>query len=434
MPDFSVDEFAALVGVSRGQVGAWAAAGLLDPARTDHFDDLDLARVMAIRRYEALGYSPHELADAIASGAIVPFLGEYLYPSGAQLSLQQAAERVGLDPGVIEGLRTALGFRRSTFLEDDLELMDAFKVITDAGLPLEAALEGARVMGDALRRLAESEIRLVHVHIHERLIGQGLTEEDAIRQGAPLQEAVIPLLDGLVQRIHHEHLLYADIEDAYVHLVPGEATGRGSVEATIVFIDLASFTSLTETEGDQAGVELMTRLDAIVRALALEHDGKVVKHIGDELMLAFRRAADAVRFAAALDERARHDPDIPVLRTGMHAGPAIYRGGDYIGTTVNIAARVADVAAPSETLVTEAVAREAADREALESAGVRMLRGAAQPLQLYRLVRAEQQRDPVCGEIVDAPPAARLREGDAELWFCSQSCLREYLTTEPVTA
>jgi class 3 adenylate cyclase len=166
----------------------------------------------------------------------------------------------------------------------------------------------------------------------------------------------------------------------------------------------------------------------------LEHDGKVVKHIGDELMLAFRRAADAVRFAAALDEQARRDPDIPVLRTGMHAGPAIYRGGDYIGTTVNIAARVADVAAAGETLVTEAVARETADGAALEPVGVRMLRGAAQPLQLYRLARKEQQRDPVCGAIVDAPPAASLREGDTELWFCSQSCLRGYLTEHQVMA
>jgi adenylate cyclase len=117
-----------------------------------------------------------------------------------------------------------------------------------------------------------------------------------------------------------------------------------------------------------------------------------------------------------------------------HAGPAIYRGGDYIGTTVNIAARVADVAAAGETLVTEAVARETADGAALEPVGVRMLRGAAQPLQLYRLARKEQQRDPVCGAIVDAPPAASLREGDTELWFCSQSCLRGYLTEHQVMA
>jgi class 3 adenylate cyclase len=435
VPEFSLGQFAALVSASPEQVGDWAAIRLLDPAGTGHFDELDLARVMTIRRYEALGYAPQALADAIASGEIEPFLGEYLYPRGPQLSLEEAAERIGLDPVVLRGLRTALGFRRDTFLDGDLELLNAFKVITAAGMPLEAAIEGARVMGDALRRLAESEIRLVHVHIHERLRGEGLSEEEALREGAPLQDAVIPLLDGMVQRMHHEHLLYADIEDAYVHLAPSDAaSGRGSVETTIAFIDLASFTSLAETEGDQAAMELVTRLDAIVRALVLDHDGKVVKHIGDELMLAFRRAVDAVRFAAALDEQARRDPDIPVLRTGMHAGRAIYRGGDYLGTTVNVAARVTDVAAVGETLVTEAVAREAADGAALEPVGVRMLRGAAQPLQLYRLAREEQQRDPVCGEIVDAPPAARLREGDSELWFCSQRCLREFLTRHEATA
>jgi len=435
VPDLSLEQFAALVSIPPEQIGEWASAGLLDPTGTGHFGDLDMPRVMTIRRYETLGYTLRQLADAIASGELQPFLGEYLYPREAPLSLNDAAERVGLEPHELQDLRTALGFKRDTFLESDLELISAFQAMRGSGMPPEATLEGARVMGDALRRLAESEVRLVHVHIHERLTEEGVDEDEATRQISALQDAVIPLLDRIVQLIHHEHLLYADIEDAYVHLVPSEtAAGHGSVDTTIAFIDLASFTTLTETEGDQAAMELVTRIDTLVRTLVLEHDGKVVKHIGDELMLAFRRPADAVAFATALTERAAADPDTPVLRTGIHTGPAIYRGGDYIGTTVNIAARVTGVAAPGETLVTEAVARQVTDGAPLEPVGVRMLRGAAQPLQLHRLARTSQQRDPVCGNLVDAPPAARVREGDNELWFCSQACLRTYLTKEQVSA
>src|SRR5215203_3428125 len=116
-------------------------------------------------------------------------------------------------------------------------------------------------MSDALRRLAESESRLVHVHLHERRIEEGVSEEQALREVAALEDAVVPLLDGLVRRIHHEFLLYAAVEDAYLHLVDSErASGRATVETTIVFIDLASFTSLTETEGDAAAVALVTHL------------------------------------------------------------------------------------------------------------------------------------------------------------------------------
>jgi adenylate cyclase len=308
-------------------------------------------------------------------------------------------------------------------------------VIADAGMPREATLEGARVFGDTLRRLAEALVRLVHVHIHERLIEEGVSEDEVRRRIHPLQEAALPLLDQIVQRVFHEHFLQADIEDAYVHLVDTDlGGGRGSVEATIVFIDVESFTKLTETEGDQAAIDLMTRVDSLVRPLALEHDGKVVKHIGDALMLAFRRADDAVSFAQRLHEAARREPSLPGLRVGMHRGPAIYRAGDYIGTTVNLASRVTGTASAGQTVLTEAVAERLGDAMPAEPIGVRMLRGAEKPVQLYRLAPQEERRDPACGATVAAPPAARLRQGDEEFWFCSEQCLRDFLAREPTAA
>jgi YHS domain-containing protein len=65
---------------------------------------------------------------------------------------------------------------------------------------------------------------------------------------------------------------------------------------------------------------------------------------------------------------------------------------------------------------------------------VRMLRGAEQPVQLYRLAPREERRDPACGKTVEAPPAARLRQDDEELWFCSERCLRKFLASETTAA
>jgi adenylate cyclase len=424
----SLEEFAALVRHDPGDIRSWAALGLLDPNGAGSFDDFDLLRLMAIRHYEALGYDDPRLAAAIKSGEIEPFLGEYIYPRGPQLTVDEAAERVGLDPELLTDALFAVGRSRRGILEEDLPMLEGFKAIAAAGLPREALLEGARAFGDTLRRLAEALVRLVHVHNHERLLAEGLSEDELARSVHGIQEAVQPLLDQIVERVHRDHLLQALIEDAYVHLVDTDPVGgRGSVDATIVFIDVESFTQLTEREGDQAAVDTMTHVDSIVRQLAVVHDGKLVKNIGDALMLAFRESSDAVGFAAALHNAAREDHSIPGLRVGIHCGPAVYRAGDYLGATVNLASRVTTTATAGQTVLTEAVAQRLVDGAPIEPAGVRLLRGSQQPVHLYRLVDQEQRRDPVCGQLVQAPPAARLRHEAQERWFCSENCLRMFL-------
>jgi adenylate cyclase len=427
----SLDDLAALVDAPPDELRGYAEAGLLDPAGRGSFDELDLLRLMTIRHYDALGYPPATLAQVLADGEVEPFLGEYLYPREPQLSLDEAAQRVGIEPQALDALRTALGFTRETMVEGDVRLFEGLNVMATAGMPFEAVLEGARVFGDTLRRLAETETRLVHVHIHERLEEEGKDEPEIVQQIDGLQQAVIPLLDGIVERVHHEHLLLASIEDAYVHLVDDQAPGgRGSVDATIVFIDVESFTQLVEAEGDAAARETMTRVDTAVRRLALRHAGKVVKEIGDALMLAFRNAPDAIHFATALEDAGGDGESLPALRIGMHCGPAIYRGGDYLGSTVNVASRVTSQASAGEVLMTDTVAERVGDGLAVQPAGVRMLRGVGRPIPLYRLEHRDEKRDPVCGKHVSAPPAAQLQHDGDEVWFCSKQCLRDYLAAD----
>jgi YHS domain-containing protein len=95
---------------------------------------------------------------------------------------------------------------------------------------------------------------------------------------------------------------------------------------------------------------------------------------------------------------------------------------------------VTSTATAGQTVLTESVAEKLADAARIEPLGMRVLRGSEKPAQLYRLAPQEERRDPACGRTVAAPPAARLRQGEEELWFCSEECLRKFLRSTPSAA
>jgi len=87
---------------------------------------------MAIRHYEALGYDAQRFAEAITSGEVEPFLGEYIYPRGVRLTVEETAERAGIEPDALRELLTGLGWARSWFSGGDLRMLEGFKMIAGA--------------------------------------------------------------------------------------------------------------------------------------------------------------------------------------------------------------------------------------------------------------------------------------------------------------
>ena len=94
--------------------------------------------------------------------------------------------------------------------------------------------------------------------------------------------------------------------------------------------------------------------------------------------------------ALGLTESFRRDGSHVTPRGGVTYGSVLARGGDFYGPTVNLAARVADLAVPDEVLVDEELRRTVSatgDRFTFESAGRRMLKGFDEPVALYSLAR-----------------------------------------------
>lgn len=196
---------------------------------------------------------------------------------------------------------------------------------------------------------------------------------------------------------------------------------------TFSFVDLAGFTAATEVHGDSTAVELAERL-VEVAASRLGGGDELVKSIGDAVMLVSDSPLGAVRLVGAICGELDAEPAFPVLRAGIHEGPGIERGGDWFGSAVNLAARVAAQAAGDQVLSTEAVAKAASEAGFdTRPLGEVRLRNVREPVPLFEVVACpalpDRVIDPVCHMAIDRRSApGRLRHDDHEHLFCSLAC------------
>ena len=166
----------------------------------------------------------------------------------------------------------------------------------------------------------------------------------------------------------------------------------GAVEGTVVFTDIVGFTEFTALRGDEEALELLSTQERLVQE-ALPADARIVKELGDGLLLWFSDACEALRTALELQERFETESNeslVPLwVRVGMHSGRQTRRGSDLVGHDVNVAARVVDVAGPGEVLLSDATLTQVQDRlpqVAFEELGPVVMKGIPQPVRLYRAV------------------------------------------------
>ena len=199
------------------------------------------------------------------------------------------------------------------------------------------------------------------------------------------------------------------------------------MEATFGFVDLAGFTALTEAHGDEEAVALLARFESLATS-AMSSNDRLVKMIGDAVMIAFADPPAAIDGTRRLFEACLTETGMPMPRAGLHHGDAIERDGDYFGGTVNLAARVAGQAHGGQVLATEAVA-SVARRGGVHvvDLGSFALRNLTTPVELFDLALspsfAGSAVDPVCRMQVSRSDAAgRLRYDETDYWFCSLRC------------
>lgn len=206
---------------------------------------------------------------------------------------------------------------------------------------------------------------------------------------------------------------------------------------TFLFADLAGFTALTEAHGDERAADLVDGFCRRTRALLGQHGAEEVKAIGDALMLRTDDAAAGVGLAVRLAEDVGGQHGFPGVRVGVHTGPAVSRGGDWFGATVNVASRVSGAATAGEALITRAT-REAAGAGladlAVRPRGGERFKNVAEPVELFAVnssaarVSHELSVDPVCHMTVDRSRARKSHTlRGRTLYFCSDACAATFV-------
>lgn len=443
--DVPITELARRTGETVSTLVDWQARGLIGDG-ADESLTRDVEKAWLIRSLLARGVAIDDIADALGrhAGLVERFVGQWLGRGQSGYALDEAAAKVGLDPEVVRRLSESAGLAdlAGTWTDDDLDGLRALKAAIDAGFPDVGLVQVLRVYGDALRRVADAEVRLFHVYVHQRLRREGLSGDELMAAteaaAAPLQELVEPA----VLYFHRKAWERAQREDLVTHL--GEETGlwptidaTGRLPAAVVFADLSGFTSLTTAMGDHAAAEVVERFAAVVRQVVGRSPGQVVKQIGDGFLLVFPDATSALRCSVELEQAVSREPQFPSVRSGVHWGPVLYREGDYVGAAVNVAARLVAEAAPHEVLITRPVVQQTGPLDDIElvPVGPRMLKGLRDEVELFaarsRVRRdADKQVDPVCRmELTPAEVDARLTLEGHQHVFCSAACLQLFVAT-----
>ncbi len=383
----SLSEAARRSGVSPNTLKRWAADKVI-PVRRGRWTPAAAAQARVVARMRERGHSLEDLRRAGREGRLSFGLAEDLFPRPEeQATIDDVARETGLEPELIERILVILGTpleRERVLNPDDVEALRHCARVLAAGFPLVAFLQLVRVYVQSLRRIADAEVRLTHLYVHEPMIRDGVPELEMAQNLGDLAADVLPLASPLTEYLHTRYLRFFLEQDVVGHMESELGTDTAQiaqVPVALCFIDLTGFTRYTEEEGDLEALDVVETFVATVEA-TLPPEATIVKTIGDEVMVVSPEPGSLTAWAVDLLERF---PLRPRPRVGIHYGDAVYRDGDYFGSHVNLAHRVVNRAHAGELLVTDRVLEAVRQRGGLEfePIGEVSLKGFPQPTALF---------------------------------------------------
>jgi adenylate cyclase len=366
-------------------VAQWQAAGLYDPDA----DDADERRAL-LEHLTGLGLSVDDINEAACGRGFGQLAADRLLwgDRGPSLTTAELADRVGMTTEHLRRVVRAAGLADAgdapAYRERHLELFGAFGLGAEM-FGEEATLQFTRVLGSSAARAAEAAVSLFLASLSPTRQTSDASDLEVVQRSANAVTAFggVPLALDLLLR---EHFIAAIRRLGLLDIAEG-----GTTVVAIAFVDLVDSTELARHVG---ATELSSALSSFENAAldaAVARDCRVVKLIGDEVMLV---GATATTLLDVVNEVLFAIEDHSVLdvgRAGVAAGYAVSRDGDYFGPVVNLAARLVGAADAGEVLVDTGVANDAAAAGyVFEDAGNYTLKGFDEPVAVSRVRRARR--------------------------------------------
>jgi adenylate cyclase len=379
-------EVAARADVSAATVRRWAREGLV-PQYDGAWTPAAIAQVRIVGRLRARGHTLEQIRRANESGQLAGYVQGMFAPQESRYTLEQAAREAEIDEALIERIYMSLGLSTlsvDAISEEDMEMLRYIAAMLNAGLPEVAFLQMARVYGQTLAQIADAEVRLIHIYVHEPMMREGIPGTQMAEAMEGLAAELLPFAAPFMRYLHGRFLGHFIEQDVIGHM-EAELAGapeEGRMRVVVAFADLAGYTRLTEERGDEEAVGVVERFVETVQH-SLPIDARVIKTLGDEVMIVGSDAVALTQWAVGFQTEL--PPDAPAPRIGIHYGEALYRDGDYYGRDVNQTARVVARAAGGEVLVTRRVVDVASGMEGLrfELIGEIGLKGFSEPIELF---------------------------------------------------
>jgi len=367
----------------------------LRPADDGTFERGDVIRARVVEAFEAEGFSLEQMAVAIGEQAIALHSVPLFYPDPSPRTGRTFGEftaELGDRGHLIGPVLGAMGLSApapdapTRGIEEQLlrTLIAGWSTVDD-----EYTLRAARIFGDAARRAAESWVALFAEAISDPVESRYTTLEEVVPR--LLQPAAIlsPLGPKLLAWLLERHL-ERTMNDLNIGRIERRLERRGLLPSqpadppAVAFVDVSGFTRLTADRGDEYGARIAVRLGELADVVIRRRGGRVMKLLGDGVLLLFESPCDGVGAVAELS-REMVKAGLPMAHAGLHAGPVVERDGDIFGSTVNIASRIANHAPAGSILVSEAVVLQCPSLTGrFEPLGDVAVRGLADAVRLYR--------------------------------------------------
>jgi adenylate cyclase len=337
-----------------------------------------------------------ELRAAVAEDRLVLVPIERALLGPPKYTLAEVAEQAGLEPEAAAMRLRTLGVSVPedesvrAFGDDDARVLERTAGYIERGIGIGEGRQIMHVFTGAMSRVAEPMRRL----FAETYLKPGISEEELALRFAEMAGELVPLVAADLEYLLRLHLRDFARHDALTAAERGTGQLPEAVDAAVAFADIVGFTALGEEVAEEKLTDIAEQLDR----LATEHvraPARVVKMIGDAVMVVARDPQPVVEAMLDLVEAAAQLDGMPPVRAGIAFGRAVPRLGDWFGPTVNLAARLTSRARPDSVLTSNAVRDslgDGASAYAFSEAGLKRLKGISEPVPALRVRRAEEQQ------------------------------------------